>query len=397
MSSSILAPNLTVIEEYAAKNWGNNDLVKILEGLKNTSEGKKIRLDLSYNRFTIDIIPYMINWLKDNQQYSIQVKANSFCFNAFYASCKSEEAVKFISDRRLNMSQTDEEWAIEILALRALDEDRILQINDLILQRERVSKVDNSEHCKRMKELDNQNNVVNQRIAKLNKSLLHLTGWHQNQTDGFEELITTALKRSLCDSGFDIIEIVDKYKRKLPKIDIDGIDYRGIEWDGIIHCSKGDAEYLYLVEAKTTISLAAIQNSCERIVRTQDFITLCQDVELAEKIKKSYADVKKIDKEVIKLIPSLPPLCRLWRHFKNSKIQFVIGALTLSPEIIEMCVKNGYITVCRNLDFFSISDYSLSTAESENEKKSEKKYYIDDLNDEITLGDDDFNDLKTDL
>ena len=294
------------------------------------------------------------------------------------------------------MSQTDEEWTIEILALRALDQDRILQIHDLILERETASKVDNSEHCQRLKELDNQNNVVNQQIAKLNKSLLHLTGWHQNQTNGFEELITTALKRSLCDKGFDIIEIVDKYKRKVPKIDTEDISYRGIEWDGIIHCSKGTSEYLYLVEAKTTISLAAIQDSCERIKRTQEFIALCQDKELAEKIKKSFTDGKKINKELIKLIPSLPPLFRLWLPFKNSKIQFVIGALTLSPEMIEMCEKKGYITVCRNLDFFSISDYSLSTGESGKEKKSEKKYCIDDLNDEITLGDD-FNDLKTDL
>ena len=396
MSRVILPPDLEVIVEHADGSRTDEDVKKILGEFEKISEGKRIRLDFSYNRLTIGIIPLMIDWLKKHQECSIQVKANNSCLNTFFAICTREDAVKFISDRRLNMSQTEKEFAIELLALRALEEDKILQIKDLMILREQARAVDNREHSERMKELEKQNGILNSQIAKLNRSVLHLTGWHRNQTDGFEDLITTALKRSLFDSGFGIIEIVDKDKRKVPKIDIGDILYGGIEWDGIIHCSKDGAEYLYLVESKTTITLAAIQDSYERIERTSKFITLCEDGKLPEKIKKLCADEKTANKELIKLTPTLRPLCRLWQGFKNSEIRLVIGALSLSPQMIDLCSRNRYITVCRNLDFFSVNDYSLSIAESEKEKINEKKYCIDDLNDEITLGDD-FNDLETDL
>ena len=82
----------------------------------------------------------MIRWLGDHQEYSMHVKGNSFSFKTFYHTCKKEATEELITELRLNMSRTHQEWEIELLALSAPTNDRILLVKDQIVEKEHVSK-----------------------------------------------------------------------------------------------------------------------------------------------------------------------------------------------------------------------------------------------------------------
>ena len=84
----------------------------------------------------------MIRWLGDHQEYSMRVKGNSFSFKTFYHTCTKEAAEELITKVGLNMSRTHQEWEIELLAFSALTNDRILLVEDQIVEKEHVSKND---------------------------------------------------------------------------------------------------------------------------------------------------------------------------------------------------------------------------------------------------------------
>ena len=70
----------------------------------------------------------------------MRVKGNSFSFKTFYHTCKKEAAEELITELRLNMSWTHQEWEIELLALSAPTNDRILLVEDQIVEKEHISK-----------------------------------------------------------------------------------------------------------------------------------------------------------------------------------------------------------------------------------------------------------------
>ena len=52
------------------------------------------------------------------------------------------------------------------------------------------------------------------------------------------------------------------FQKKLLEFAVEDAFFRGVEWNGIIYCSKDCLKYLSLVEVKTTITLAAIKYCC---------------------------------------------------------------------------------------------------------------------------------------
>ena len=103
--------------------------------------------------------------------------------------------------------------------------------------------------------------VLLTKIVKLNSRAEQLTGWQNNQTEGYEDLVTSALEEQL-KNGYKFIDIVSKYQKKLLEFAFEDGFFRGVEWDGIIYCSKDCLKYLSLFEVKTTITLAAIKDCC---------------------------------------------------------------------------------------------------------------------------------------
>lgn len=84
---------------------------QVLEILEEFSPSADVRgtTDFSLNRLTLQILRPMIAWLSDHPTINICVKGNSFSFNGFYRTCKNIYAHELISERKLNMSISEED------------------------------------------------------------------------------------------------------------------------------------------------------------------------------------------------------------------------------------------------------------------------------------------------
>lgn len=168
------------------------------------------------------------------------------------------------------------------------------------------------------------------------------------------------MKQYLNENEFHIINVVEKCTdRKIPRIDIGEIQYRGIEWDGAIYCSKSGSDYLFLVEAKTSIQSSQIKELPERIERTQNFMTLCNDGTLCKETKALCDDGMIPNDELRKPLPGLKFLCSLWQNFNGAKIRVAVGASEFSTVMIDTCRKEKFLAVSKRSDLYHVTEYEI--------------------------------------
>lgn len=292
-------------------------------------------IDMSLNRLTSKSLETMVHWLESHIHTKICVQNNQFSFDAFYNNLQKMDAIYLISDGRLNMSSTDMERRIEMLALDAKKSDVILSlIQTQILLGSNISAEsdkNNNKHDLVMK----QGAATDLRVAKLTEGVNRAVGWVSNQNIAYEKIITSALQLYLEKEGYTIVDsIIDKSKRTIPQMGVDFV--RGVEWDGVLYCvnqNTDDDPILFLIEAKTNADENGITSMPERIKRTKNFIQLCGNDTLPPN------DIKK------KREATVSHLCKLWKLFSGCSIRGVVGAPVMTPAVTAILENECYIQV----------------------------------------------------
>ena len=311
------------------------------------------------------------------------------------------DAVDFITTGRLNMAVDAEERRVEVLALEAKKDDRVLQIVELTaaasrvlkesaeahelqrkanaeadelrrkanaeadeLQRKKFDEADErrrkeiaeadelqrkkfdeaaERHRKEMAEaaaLDDERHrkvmaEADKRLRqwdKHDKGIRDLLGWQRNQTDAFENMITSILEKFLVRQGFEIVTTMPKDLRRVgsmrPAFEA------GFEWDGIVHCKKDTTYFLYIVEAKSNLEITGMP---ARLLRTQDFVSKCVDGTLPRK-----------DRQRL--------VCNAWSSFRGSTIRGVVGASAMTGYMRTAAADLGFLTVYTELDSYTVRD-----------------------------------------
>ena len=173
-------------------------------------------------------------------------------------------------------------------------------------------------------------------VMKTSESVKQMYGWQFNQTAAFETLVTSVLGKYLLTFGSTVeVSLSSKVLRKLPIVaDVFKV---GVEWDGVIFCSKvgGGRSTLYLVEAKTNINLESIVGMANRIRRTKVFVMLCAENKIKITVKNS-------------------ALCGQWSSFYGADVRGVIGAHAFTLDTMTSAAP--YIRICANDNAYHVVD-----------------------------------------
>ena len=299
-------------------------------------------------------------------------------------------ATELINERKLNMSYTDQEWRIERLAVEAKKHDRILQIEELnaatsrLLQefskanteafehqrqknaeaderqrkinaeavaeaaeRQRVNDAKNAEaderHRQAVAEAAERDRKFHEKMDAQNQGIVDVLNWQKHQNDSFEDLITSVLEKFLVKQGFVVLKTMDKKSRTI--LGMPPAFERGVQWDGVVYCSKDGAKFLYLVEAKSHLKEKAINGMDPRIERTEAFIKLCAEGVLPLK-----------DSQIV--------MCNDWRLFAGATVRGAIGATAMTGNMLEKITKKGLLSVCSDLETYTVVDPVSGVTES---------------------------------
>jgi hypothetical protein len=321
---------------------GYGEVEKILSEISD----EVIEIDISLNHLTSKSLEIIIPWLKLHTDVRICVQNNLFSFDAFYRKLLNMDAIYLISESRLNMSATDVERRIEMLALESKKNDAVMNLievqklfsnNILTEAKENIIK-----HELAMKRGEN----TDLRLQKLTEGVNRSIGWVSNQCRLYENTISCALQLYLEKNGFTIIKsITEKDERIIPSM---GSSFTiGVEWDGVLYCEKEDEVILFLIEAKSFLPLDGdcITTMPKRIERTIEFIRLCQEGELPP------TELKEKRKAHVTF------QCDSWRRFYGCSVKGVVGTPVMkSTESFKIIKEECYILVSLKDDMYVVAD-----------------------------------------
>jgi hypothetical protein len=370
---------------------------------ENEKDGRN-NVNLSFQHLTRHSIPMLVRWLRDytGNPPSICVKGNWFSFDDFYSELSALNALDFISNRRLTMSSTEQEWRMECLALEAKKNDRILQLSEVIKETSQVvketdqklaSRIDafgefvlrfgeklDKEHeerkarddeyfrklaeerAKEREEFDRkmakEREEYDQKRAKDREEfdrkyvnnqtgIKRIEGWRRNYTSAFETVVGAVLREWLYKQGY---RDIDELTEQMHQIPTTKITPKGTEWDGVIWCrhiSDADADadtnkwHLFLVEAKTNMLMKYITEKPEAVETTLDFIA-----------KAHSGDIQRNTKNNTKVIQT----AACWAVYHNMEVHVVFGAHAFDMAMIAEIEKHRYIRICLNDDLYHVFD-----------------------------------------
>lgn len=103
-----------------------------------------------------------------------------------------------------------------------------------------------------------------------------IVGWHKGQNDRLEVQMTSAVRSLLStDKELDVSELPRQYNKVFG---MEPVLPRGFEWDGVLFSRPPNT--IWLVEAKSALTIQDINDMPDRMTRTSKFLQLIYDEQL---------------------------------------------------------------------------------------------------------------------
>ena len=315
-------------------------------------------VDIRFNRMSLDAMATLVDVLRKEPDACLRVGNNAFGFESFFRTVQTLGAMDLFDSQRLTLRATPQEIETEHLAARALRDDRIVQLADLVnnfvanadkerKEREKERQEREKERQEREKERKEREKERKERIR-----IEHVTKNRLDALDGHRRTGNQLIELFVGDVVEDVMRVEPgQYDRVhgLKLYDVYGSNVG--EVDGLLMLDLRDGatadnmsfKLAVMIEAKSNMSMAEFDKVAVTKRTLQAAIGRCKEWSRSAnptnepyRVKSSYNELHKIE---------------------DAEIVVAIGAPVVPREVAEAATEAGYLVVARDGErYVSVSE-----------------------------------------
>ena len=264
------------------------------------------------------------------------VAYNNFQFKDLYEMVSSRNHSQWIETGRLHMGISTVDKRLQ--AMLAVQEATSRNIDSISMEVKQVSETTSRNIDSISREVKN----LAKEVKQVNETTKNLANWGQNQRKCYEQVVCGVLERYLLKAGFTdiVVEDVEAYRKTSFFIGDDGVGVDAVQWDGVVMCTSGTSEMLFLLEAKMTQHTDGMISMPGRVERTLRFIAACHNGQMPA------PGAMQRSKD----------LCLMWGRCYGRVTRGVLAVDVIPPSAMNMAESNGYITIRTGDGAFDVQD-----------------------------------------